>query len=32
MGINLGFYAPSSQVVALVLHHPILAKKYGTEY
>jgi putative transposase len=32
MGINLGFDAPSSQVVALALRHAILPKKYGSEY
>ena len=32
MGINLGFDAPSSQVVALALRHAILPKKYGVEY
>lgn len=32
MGINLGFDAPSSQVVALALRHAILPKKYGAEY
>jgi putative transposase len=32
MGINLGFDAPSSQVVALALRHAILPKRYGTEY
>ncbi|MFQ4138992.1 Mu transposase C-terminal domain-containing protein [Nodosilinea sp. PGN35] len=32
MGINLGFDAPSSQVVALALRHAILPKKYGPEY
>ena len=32
MGINLGFDAPSSQVVALALRHAILPKKYGIEY
>lgn len=32
MGINLGFDAPSSQVVALAMRHAILPKKYGTEY
>ncbi len=32
MGINLGFDAPSSQVVALALRHAILPKHYGTEY
>ena len=32
MGINLGYDAPSSQVVALALRHAILAKQYGSEY
>lgn len=32
MGINLGFDAPSSQVVALALRHAILPKHYGSEY
>lgn len=32
LGINLGFDAPSSQVVALALRHAILPKKYGAEY
>jgi putative transposase len=32
MGINLGFDAPSSQVVALALRHAIQPKKYGVEY
>lgn len=32
MGINLGFDAPSSQVVALALRDAILPKKYGPEY
>ena len=32
MGINLGFDAPSSQVVALALRHAILLKQYGAEY
>ncbi|MBD1875017.1 Mu transposase C-terminal domain-containing protein [Nodosilinea sp. FACHB-131] len=32
MGINLGFDAPSSQIVALALRHAILPKKYGPEY
>lgn len=32
MGINLGFNAPSSQVVALALRHAILPKRYGAEY
>jgi putative transposase len=32
MGINLGFDAPSSQVVALAMRHAILPKKYGVEY
>ena len=32
MGINLGFDAPSSQVVALALRRAILPKKYGPEY
>ena len=32
MGINLGFDAPSSQVVALALRHAILPKHYNPEY
>lgn len=32
VGINLGFDAPSSQVVALALRHAILPKQYGPEY
>lgn len=32
VGINLGYDAPSSQVVALALRHAILPKKYGAEY
>jgi putative transposase len=32
MGINLGFDAPSSVVVALALRHAILPKQYGLEY
>lgn len=32
VGINLGFDAPSSQVVALALRHAILPKHYGAEY
>ena len=32
MGINLGFNAPSSQVVALALRHAILPKNYNSEY
>jgi len=32
VGINLGFDAPSSQVVALALRHAILPKRYGSEY
>jgi len=32
MGINLGFDAPSSEVVALALRHAILPKRYGVEY
>ncbi len=32
MGINLGFDAPSSQVVALALRHAILPKQYSPEY
>ncbi|ACK69432.1 Transposase-like Mu [Gloeothece citriformis PCC 7424] len=32
MGVNLGFDAPSSQVVALALRHAILPKKYAQEY
>ncbi|MDJ0745370.1 MAG: helix-turn-helix domain-containing protein [Xenococcaceae cyanobacterium MO_167.B27] len=32
MGINLGFDAPSSQIVALALRHAILPKHYGAEY
>ena len=32
MGINLGFDAPSSQVVALALRHAILPKSYSSDY
>jgi putative transposase len=32
VGVNLGFDAPSSQVVALALRHAILPKQYGAEY
>lgn len=32
IGINLGFDAPSSQVVALALRHAILPKHYSAEY
>ncbi len=32
VGINIGFDAPSSQVVSLALRHAILPKKYGEEY
>lgn len=32
IGINIGFDAPSSQVVALALRHAILPKSYGVEY
>lgn len=32
MGINLGFDAPSSELVALALRHAILPKQYGSEY
>jgi putative transposase len=32
VGLNLGFDAPSSKVVALALRHAILPKKYGSEY
>jgi len=32
MGINLGFDAPSSQVVALALRHAIMPKHYSHEY
>jgi len=32
MGINLGFDAPSSEVVALALRHAILPKRYSVEY
>lgn len=32
IGINLGFDAPSSQVVALALRHAVLPKHYGAEY
>ena len=32
MGVNLGFDAPSSQVVALALRNAILPKQYGVEY
>jgi putative transposase len=31
VGINIGFDAPSSQVVSLALRHAILPKKYGEE-
>ena len=31
MSINLGFDAPSSEVVALALRHAILLKQYGAE-
>jgi putative transposase len=32
VGINLGYNAPSSQVVALALRHAILPKHYASEY
>jgi putative transposase len=32
MGINLGFDAPSSVVVALALRHAVLPKQYSSEY
>lgn len=32
VGLNLGFDAPSSQVVALALRHAILPKKYSANY
>ncbi len=32
VGINLGFDAPSSQVVALAIRHAILQKNYAEEY
>jgi putative transposase len=32
IGINLGYDAPSSRVVALALRHAILPKLYGAEY
>lgn len=32
IGINLGYDAPSSQVVALALRHAILPKQYASEY
>ncbi|MGF1460769.1 MAG: Mu transposase C-terminal domain-containing protein [Leptolyngbyaceae cyanobacterium] len=32
VGINLGYDAPSSRVVALTLRHAILPKEYGAEY
>ncbi|MEO1431902.1 MAG: Mu transposase C-terminal domain-containing protein [Cyanobacteria bacterium J06633_8] len=32
MGINLGYDAPSSQIVALALRHAILPKQYSSEY
>ncbi len=32
VGINLGFDAPSSQVVALALRHAIMPKQYSREY
>lgn len=32
MGVNIGFDAPSSTVVALALRHAILPKSYGTDY
>ncbi|BAZ36952.1 integrase, catalytic region [Calothrix sp. NIES-4101] len=32
MGINLGYDAPSSKVVALALRHAILPKQYGSDY
>ncbi|MBN3922680.1 MAG: Mu transposase C-terminal domain-containing protein [Nostoc sp. NMS4] len=32
MGINLGYDAPSSQLLTLALRHAILPKQYGSEY
>ena len=32
VGVNLGFDAPSSRVVALALRHAILPKQYGSAY
>lgn len=32
IGVNIGFDAPSSHVVALALRHAILPKSYGQEY
>ncbi len=32
IGINLGFDAPSSQLVALALRHAMLSKNYSSEY
>nr|WP_290226750.1 Mu transposase C-terminal domain-containing protein [Trichocoleus desertorum] len=32
VGINLGYAAPSSEVIALALRHAILPKQYGVEY
>jgi putative transposase len=32
VGINLGYNAPSSQLIALALRHAILPKQYGEEY
>jgi putative transposase len=32
VGINLGYDAPSSQVVSLALRHAVLPKQYGAEY
>jgi putative transposase len=32
VGINLGYDAPSSQVMSLALRHAILPKQYGVEY
>ena len=32
VGINLGFDAPSSKLVALALRHAILPKKYSSDY
>lgn len=32
MGFNLGYNAPSSQVVALALRHAILPKQYDSQY
>ncbi|MGB5636063.1 MAG: Mu transposase C-terminal domain-containing protein [Waterburya sp.] len=32
VGFNLGFDAPSSEVVALALRHAVLPKSYGVEY